>query len=380
MPVSWRRRAELGALIALCVFLPLWEAPKNIAWFAYTAIWLANRAAQRDFGGRWEGWDTVIAAWLLSGFVIAPFAALHDSEWRAPLDIVRYGAVLWMVKRTRFDEEQIRMVLGSLLASTLIGLAMGYAKISAGSATALSLNSVGHVNHTAIYLVIMLGVCLAWLFSGERRVLAAAMSLLVLVSVVVTASRGAVAAAVLALVCLAAAWWRRSRAPALVALGVVAVAALVALVGGAEVFEKHEALVKAHNPLAYRQEVWRFAVAAWEAHPWFGVGMDNFGLVVDAQQRALYPHGHSLYLNTIVERGVVGSLPLFAVLAAWAFTLWRRMPAAADLAIDWVLWGGAATALLVSAAVGVVNTTLHHEHGLLAALLLGLWLAHTHRR
>src|SRR3954462_15936469 len=102
MPVTWRRRAELVALIALCVFLPLWEAPKNIAWFAYNAIWLANRGAQRDFGGRWEGWDTVIAAWLLSGFVIAAFAAHPDGEWRAPLEIVRYGAVLWMVKRTRF--------------------------------------------------------------------------------------------------------------------------------------------------------------------------------------------------------------------------------------------------------------------------------------
>ena len=380
MPVSWRRRAELGALVALCFFLPLYEAPKNVAWLAYVVIWLANRWHERDWGGRWDGWDTLIAAWLVSGFVVAPFAALHGNEWRGPLDIVRYGAVLWMVKRTRFDERDIRIVLGALFASTLVGLAMAYERIWSGSTAALSLNSVGHVNHSAIYLAIVLGACVAWLFTGERPVLAAAASLLVLVSVVVTASRGAVGVALVTIVCLGLAFWRRSRVPALAALGVVAVCALLAFAGGTEVFEKNEALVKGNNPLSFRQQVWQLALAAWQQNPWFGIGMDNFGQVVDPAWRGVYNHGHNLYLNTLAERGMVGALPLFAVLVAWGASLWRRWPAADRPALDWVLWGGAATALFVSAAVGVVNTTLHHEHASLATLLLGLWLAHTHRR
>src|SRR3954470_7546153 len=312
MPVSWRRRAELGALIALCLFLPLWEAPKNVAWLAYALIWIANRASERDFGGRWDGWDTLIAAWIVSGFVVAPFATVHGSEWRGPLDIVRYGAALWMVKRTRFDDREIKAVLGALLASTLIGLTMGYAKIWNGSATALSLNSVGHVNHSAIYVAIMLGLCLAWLFT-ERSILAGAASLLLLVSVVVSESRGAAGAALLMLVILAGAWWRRSRVPAAIALGVVVVFSLLALLGGTEVIEKHEALVKGNNPLSFRQEIWQFALSAWQQHPWLGVGVDNFAQVIDPSRRGVYPHAHNLYLNTIVERGIVGALPLFAV-------------------------------------------------------------------
>lgn len=380
MPVSWRRRAELGALVALCFFLPLYEAPKGIAWLVYVVVWIANRFHERDFGGRWDGWDTLIAAWLASGFVVAPFAALHGNEWRAPLDIVRYGAVLWMVKRTRFDEQEVRMVLGTLLASTLVGLAMGYARIWNGSAAALSLNSVGHVNHSAIYLAIVLGLCVAWLFSGERIAVAAATALLLLVSVVVTESRGAVGAALALLLVLGAAWWPRSRVPVLVAGAAVAVCVGFALLGGTEVLEKHEALVKSHNPINFRQEVWQFALSAWQRHPWFGVGMDNFGQAVDPAHRAVYPHGHSLYLNALAERGILGALPLFAVLAAWTVSLWRRRPGAAAPALEWVLWGGALSALFISASVGLVNTTLHHEHGLLAALLLGLWLGHTHRR
>jgi hypothetical protein len=40
-----------------------------------------------------------------------------------------------------------------------------------------------------------------------------------------------------------------------------------------------------------------------------------------------------------------------------------------------LLWGCSASAWFVTTAVGLVNTTLHHEHGMLAVILLGLWLS-----
>ena len=61
------RRLEIGALLALCFFLPLYEAPKNIFWALYVVVWIANRVRARDFGGRWDLWDSLIAAWIASG-------------------------------------------------------------------------------------------------------------------------------------------------------------------------------------------------------------------------------------------------------------------------------------------------------------------------
>jgi len=43
-------------LLALAFFLPLWEAPKNLASLAFVLVWLANRIRARDFGGRWDVW------------------------------------------------------------------------------------------------------------------------------------------------------------------------------------------------------------------------------------------------------------------------------------------------------------------------------------
>jgi O-antigen ligase len=384
MTLPMSRRLEIGLLLALCIFLPLYEAPKNLAWLAYALVWLANRVRGRDFGGRWDLWDTLILAWLASGFIVAPFAALHGNEWRAPFDIVRNAGVLWMVKRSRLTERETRALLAALVVSVLAGLAMAYAQLWSGATGRLELNSVGHVNHTAIYLAIMLGLCAAWLFVGRQRIVAGAGTLLLLVSLFVAASRSGVLAGLLTLAVLALAWWPRSRLPAALVAAVLVATGLLGVLGGAEVFEKHAESVQAGRALNFREQAWNLAASTWQQHPWFGVGMDNFALAsreLETQQlRDLMPHAHNLYLNTLAERGMVGAAPLAAVLAVWGLWLFRRRPRVADAGQDWLLWGAAAAAWVVTVVVGTVNTTLHHEHGLLAALLLGLWLPRSVRR
>jgi hypothetical protein len=66
---------------------------------------------------------------------------------------------------------------------------------------------------------------------------------------------------------------------------------------------------------------------------------------------------------------------LLAVLAAWAFALVRRIPDSTAPPLVWTLWGSAAGAWIITVAVGVLNTPLHHEEALLCMLLLGGWLS-----
>jgi O-antigen ligase len=271
---------------------------------------------------------------------------------------------------------------------------MAYVALWRGQEGGLQLNSVGHVNHTAIYLAIMLGVAAAWLFSAWRRwpggvrVLAIAITILILAALISTASRGAIGIGFVMLLVVAAAWWPRSRAPLQVAAGVLVITLLVMMVGGAEVLRKQEANARSDNVLAYRSEIWSIAIATWREHPWFGVGMGNFGAsakkrrpasVADADYERMkdfnFPHAHSLFLNTLAERGLLGAGALGAFLLALFVALFRHRPAAAGDDDAWLLWGGASAAWLVTLGVGLVNTTLHNEHGILAALLLGLWLS-----
>ncbi|HEY6966744.1 MAG TPA: O-antigen ligase family protein [Burkholderiales bacterium] len=394
---------ETGLLLAFCLFLPLLEFWKNFALLAFLFAWVVNRLRARDFGGPWRTSDSVALLWIVAAYLAAAFAGLDGRAWAKTGDVAASALLFWMVARAGYAEREQRWLLVTLVLSTLAGLAIGYWRLWSGEGKSgnLQLYSVGHVNHTAIYIAIMLGVCASGLFAGwrswpaARRGLALAASALVFASLVVTASRAAVGIGLALVLALSLAWWPRWRAPLAASLAVVALTAAALYGFGAEVVRKQMENAAAQNVLSFRDGVWRTGLAGWQKYPWFGVGKDNYGLITQERVRAwrteagepydaaeYFPssHGHSLYFTTLAERGLVGFAALAAVLLASlaALVRWRPRPGDADLAC--VLWGGAASAWFVTAGVGAVNTTLHHEHGLLAALLFGLWLSTLRRR
>jgi O-antigen ligase len=390
--------AETGLLLAFCFFLPLLEFWKALALLAYVIAWLANRLRTGSIGGDWGWWDTLIVSWIGLAYLAAAFAGLGGGAWAKTGDVATHSLLLWMVMRARYSERELKWVLGALVVSVAAGLLHSHWMLWSGAQKSgnLQLNSVGQANHTAIYLAIMLGVCASWLFarwqrwSAGRRATALAVTLFVLASLAVTASRGAVGVGAVMVLLLALAWWPRWRRPLVVSTVTLAVVATLLVGFGAEVVRKQMTNAAAENVLSYRDGVWRMALAAWEKYPWFGVGKDNYSRITHERVRewraeagkdydeARYlrqPHAHSLYVNTLAERGVVGFAPVAALLIAWAVALLRYRPRSGESDFAWLAWGGAASAWIVTAGVGVVNTTFHHEHGLLAVLLLGVWLS-----
>jgi len=159
-----------------------------------------------------------------------------------------------------------------------------------------------------------------------------------------------------------------------------------------EVVEKNYLQVERSGTLlAFREQIWRAGLLAWRDHPVFGVGVHGWGEIneqvvaqsaqrrgeaLDLERLMFSSHGHSLYLNTLVEQGVVGLAAVLAVLLLWAIELARRVPGAAAPPLEWSYWGGAAAAWMIAVIVGLVNTTLHHEHALISMVLLGGWLSY----
>lgn len=394
-------RLELAALIGLAAVLPLLEGPKNLFWGLYVLAWLANRARSRDFGGPWERWDSAIAVWIGAAFAAVAFAGL-GAEWRDTVDVVRYGSVLWLMKRSRYSDRVLIALLVALAAGTVAALAVGYYRILlTTNYQFLGLKSVGHVNHSAIYLAIALGATLmatrAWWRPARApwRVAGVVTTVLFAVSLFVMQSRAAVGAAlVMVAVLLLAYAVRHRRGMRRLALAAAVLTGL-GLAAKPEVVEKNYVQVERSGTLlAFREQIWRAGLLAWRDHPVFGVGVHGWGEINEqvvaqsAQRRGealelerlmFSSHGHSLYLNTLVEQGVVGLAAVLAVLLLWAIELARRVPGAAAPPLEWSYWGGAAAAWMIAVIVGLVNTTLHHEHALISMLLLGGWLSYRKR-
>src|SRR5262249_53946320 len=146
-------RAEVFFLVALALFLPLFEAPKNLFWFLYLIAWCVNRVRSRQFGGPWRAWDTLIAAVLAGAVPNAALAGLHGGEWGGARDVARHMLILWAVTRSSYDSRVWRRIFIALFAGALAAAAVDIALVMPHRRDPeLSLHSVGHPNHSAIYL------------------------------------------------------------------------------------------------------------------------------------------------------------------------------------------------------------------------------------
>ena len=397
-PLAWKNPIELLFLIGLIMVLPLLEAPKNLFWLVFLVTWFINRLRDKNFGGSWDTWDSLITAWILSGYIVALFAGLHHSEWSGANDILRYGSILWLIKRSGYQKLELLWLLASIIVSTFIALSVGLWSLYVSHAhKALELNSVGHVNHSAIYLTISYGALLSALLSFWSRIpfiwrlLGGLLTLLFLTAIFISASRAAVGVALLLTMMLGILWIKRSYYFLLILASIILASTSIAYIAKIEVITKHETDIREKNVLAFRDTIWNSAIVAWRKFPVFGVGMHNFNQIsmpkikqwVEESGKpyvaSVYlgmSHGHSLYLNTLAERGLFGLTILLSVLFAWLFWLLRFIPKASDENIAWAVWGGSFSAWFVTVGIGLVNTTLHHEHGILSVLLLGIGLAY----
>lgn len=387
---------EFLFLCALILTLPSLEAPKNIFWVAYVAAWLYSRFKTKQFGGAWDTWDTLIAVWIASGYIMAPFAGFHHSEWGGANDILRYGSILWLIKRSGYGRSELRWMLVTIIISTALALTEGLWQLFITHRhEALQLNSVGHVNHSAIYLAISYGVALSLTlayWNSQRffhKILSAAATVFFGVGIFISDSRAAVGMALVLTIVIGISWLRKSRKPLLILTTLAALIVSAAYIGQASVIKKHENDVRENNILSYRTLIWNVAAVAWEKYPIFGVGMHNFGKINvdhvkkwrDEAGKPFVPseylgaaHAHSLYMNTLAERGLFGTSILLAVLFSWAYWLFRFRPDNQSENLAWALWGGALSAWVITVGIGYANTTLHHEHAILSVTLLGMWL------
>ena len=88
-------------------------------------------------------------------------------------------------------------------------------------------------------------------------------------------------------------------------------------------------------------------------------------------------HSHNLYLTALVERGIIGLFVTFFFMIAWFKQLMQTFYWAKKIKQASYLWAGSFSAWFATFGIGLVNTTFHHEHAMLACILLGLYLSYT---
>lgn len=385
--------AYLIYLFGFILVLPLFEAPKTVfllLFFIMCAFELwkkrGSMCLDRD--------DVLLLCWMGSGYIVALFAGIHYKEWGGANGPLMLGLLLFFLKRSELNHTATRHLLLAVLFSTLFANSEGLWQLAMAQRQSLELQSVGHVNHSAIYLCLNFGLALAMSLTLKRRdpLLVKCFILgclsLTAASIVISNSRSSIMTMGIMALITGLLWLKRSKLPLLLLVLGMTVAAGSLYFGNGRVVQKHLAQTSHGSFLGERAPIWNSALLAWRHHPLFGLGIKNYGQATTKRQEQwlveegkhyiptqylAYAHAHSFYLTTLAEQGLFGFSIILLVLLRISLLLFRYRPQISDHDGYWIVWLAALGALQVVLINGLFNTTLHHEHGLLSMLLIGLW-------
>lgn len=155
----------LGLMI---LSLPSLEAPKNIFLVGYLLTRIITEIIEFKKGHRrWGGWDTLFLIIVLTAFLSTLFAGFSGlEEWQGYRVFLTAILTGWLLSRARYAKDRYLTLFKLIVLSTIPPLIWGlWEYLVTHSRKTLEIHSVGHVNHSAIYLVIIFGASLAWFLS-----------------------------------------------------------------------------------------------------------------------------------------------------------------------------------------------------------------------
>ena len=188
---------ELAFLSLFLAFLPSFEAPKNIFLGSYliTALYRQSQLTS----SKWSIWDWIFLSLIGSSLLssLFPFVA-GGLEWRSFKGILFWVIFGWALYRSDYSEPEKNYLYILAILMTLPPLIWGLTELLIlNSTSALQLHSVGHVNHSAIYLCMITGAMASFVLvqlqtAQKKYVFIAIFFLIVLsASVIISQSRGA---------------------------------------------------------------------------------------------------------------------------------------------------------------------------------------------
>lgn len=397
---------DLIMLSLMILSLPSLEAPKNIFLVGYLLTRLTTEIIQFNKGMKlWSRWDTLFLTIVFTALLSTLYAGMpHLEEWKGYSVLMTAILSGWFLSRAQYSRENYQGLFKLIILGAIPPLLWGlYQYLIIHTKPNLQLHSVGHVNHSAIYLVMIFGASLGWFLShlnlnkfkfkfSKFYVLALGiLSLIFFVSLIIGQSRAAFGVGIILGLLVTYFLGKNAKIKNSVMISIISIV-ILSIVLKTGVVEKQIANQKANVILSSRDKVWNVSLEASKFHPLIGIGLSNWHFITLKQLRAsvesrgekfnpnnyYFPgHSHNLYLSALVERGFVGLLVTILFMLFWMKHLISTFNWAKKTSQASYLWAGSLSAWVATYGIGFVNTTFHHEHAILACLFLGLYLSYT---
>jgi O-antigen ligase len=395
---------ELTFLSLFLAFLPSLEGPKNIFLAGYLVV-----ALFRQFqlpSSKLNVWDWVFLSLICSSFLSAlfPFMA-GGSEWKGFRGMLLWIAFGWTLFRSDYNFEEKNYLFIFAIVMTLPPLLWGLTQLLIlFTKDSLELHSVGHVNHSAIYLCMIFGASLIVLMNQlqilkkSNIVLIVLIAIFLLIALVITQSRGSFSIALLLALTMIFLSRLKIKIKAILSAILLIFIIFITLIKPASIVQKQLNTMNSHDTfgIGERTKVWNVALEVVRLNPLLGIGGGNWkqvkidqikssvesrGEKFDKETFALqYGHPHNIYLSNLVDRGILGLIIFLNFMLIWLITLINSYKKCNQDSKAMLFIMGSFSAWTAIFGIGFVNTTFHHENALLALFFLGLHLSYLRQK
>jgi len=383
-----------------CFSLPLSEAIKNISWFLFIITWIIEN--RHKFNKKYIFKEKNIQINILFMIImimplfVAIFCKFKMDEWDGAWDVIRYGTLGWMICHSSLRSSELIKLLVNLIASCVLTSCLGLYEHFDNGSRHIELNSVGHVNHSAIYLGLVICILLSQLLSFRKK--SFFRNLLLVIPLILMgyiffemSARGAfvpVFMYILIGIYLSVLSWKSK----FVSFSLFLIVLCVAYLCNSGISQKF--LSKSDG---MRPQLFNTSLVLFKYSPYWGIGLENckyfynydkFVDVCKELEITIHPntyipkganlhHAHNLYMQSLVERGILGSVSLILLILYWIKKLFQDYKQA-NVDHLRVFWGCSLAAFLMVFIGGIFNTTLHHEHGTLCIILFAFHILSFH--
>ncbi|WP_084977769.1 O-antigen ligase family protein [Plesiomonas shigelloides] len=375
-------------LCAAFFFNPVFEAPKNIFFGLALILFVFSLLNERISLSLFDWFILFFAPALL----LASMWSTFPVKASAFVDVFRYMMVFFIISKIRLNNSQKLNLIVVAGLGTVVAIFYGaYIHFHLGIGDYWELPSVGHVNHSAIYAVIMASMISSVLILNwggvkiRNKVLLITTLFIISYYIFVGESRSAFAIYCIVVLLQVLFLFSSNKKAAIFGLSFFAFILTVLVFSDVRVVQKQESLIKSNNILSYRSEIWNVAMHSNDVNFIFGVGKNNFNKIdmtlvgindANGERVKAISHAHNIYVNTFAETGIIG-FSMYAIYFLCLFYLlliYFRQVFLKNGEADRAYWLGAFSTLLVTLGIGLVNTTFHHEHALISVLAFSLFI------
>jgi hypothetical protein len=384
--------AKFIFLALMLIVLPSFEALKNLFVVLFLVSWVFISKRDKKWGGKWRLIDAIFLLWVLADIAAGVNAVIvHGQPASGSRDIIKFVLVGWVISRSGFSTVQMIHLSVTAIIFAIIPLAYSYLNCNGGGC--VELNSVGHVNHTAIYLLSIYTISLSlFVFNFKNignflRIVLALASIILFYVVIDTHSRAAsgLISVITLMAMLYSIYYYRSWRLLIISLSLISLTFIALVYNPPAVMGK---FINSSGPFedSSRQKIRNFSYYVFRIDPILGVGMGNFPNFshndikddvikneggYDKGKFIPYAHPHNLYYAYLTGGGVI----LFSIFS-WFWLqivniIYRVSKKSNE---EWIVFSGISVTMLVL-GIGWVNTTLAHEHALIAMFVLGLLIS-----